>query len=241
MSRPITQTTRSKREGLEIDVTRARTGDVAAVRSLLLQHFGYIYLNLLGTDKERASATLDLILKANQGQHPLGYKTFYVAQSKDHHQKRTYGILKFKMKSPGEGPSTLLAGLSVLKILLRNIGLRGTFRTLRKWFAIRSINADVEADELHVVYLAVSDAVRRRHVGKQLLNFAKMIAVAERKKTLSLYVREKNVDALSFFLNQGFSIDRTVIDTEADNLLMQGASTRMTMKVLTPTEGFDQQ
>ena len=233
MSKPTTQITRPERIVLEVEITKATANDVTAVRSLLLKHFGYIYLTLLGPDQERASATLESILKANLGHHQLGYQSFYVARSKDN-ERETHGILKLKAKNSDKSWDTLLSGLLVLKVTLHKLGLRGTFRALRKWFAIRGINASVEADELHIVYLAVSDFARARYVGKQLLNFAELVAVRERKKTLSLYVREKNVNARNFFLHQGFSISNTIIEADADDLLGQGATIRMVKKIPTP-------
>ena len=229
MINSTTQITGPKHEILEVEITKARAADVAAVRSLLLEHFGYIYLTLLGPGQERASVTLDSILKANHGRHPLGYQAFYVARSEDN--EKTHGILKLKTKTSDRNWNSILGGLLVLKIVLHSLGLREFIRALRKWFAIRDINVSVEADELHIVYLAVSDVARGRYVGKQLLNFAKMAALSERKKTLSLYVREKNVNARDFFLHQGFSIDHTIIDTEADDLLRQGATIRMVTKI----------
>lgn len=230
MSKPTTQIAGLAREVLEVKIRKATAEDVAAVRHLLLKQFGYIYLTLLGPDYDRAAATLDSILKANQGRHPLGYTSFYVAQSKDN-QKETHGILKLKTKSSRESWNVFLSGLLILGIAFRKLGLRGTFRTLRKWFVIQGVNVSVEPDELHIVYLAVSDVARGRYVGKQLLNFAKLVAASEHKKTVSLYVREKNINAQKFFLHQGMSIDNIIIDTKADNLLRQGATIRMITKV----------
>lgn len=229
MSTPSRQIIGPKPDVLEVEISKARTEDVAAVRSLLLEHFGYIYLTLFGPSYEQASTTLDSILKANSGRHQLGFESFYVARSKDN-TKITHGILRLKTKTSNKKWAFLGEHL-VLKVVLRNLGLRGTFHALRKWFAIRAINAKVEADELHIVYLAVSDVAKGRSVGKQLLNFAKIVALSERKRTLSLYVREKNVNARNFFLNQGFSIDDTIVNTEADNLLMQGATIRLFITV----------
>jgi len=230
VSKPTTQIAGPKREVLEVEIRKATTEDVLAVRSLLLKEFGYIYLTLLGPDYNRASATLESILKANRGRDPIGYESFYVAKSKEN-QKETYGILKLKAKSSDKSWDVFLNGLLILGIALHKLGLRRTFQALRKWHVIRGVNVSVEADELHIVYLAVSDVARGRYVGKQLLNFAKRLAASRHKRTLSLYVREKNVNARNFFLHQGFSIDNTIIDTEADGLLMHGAMIRMVTQV----------
>lgn len=226
MSKPTTQITPTERERLEIEVARATADDVATVRDLLLQHFGYIYITLLGNSKEQASKILGSMLKANGGRHPLGYKSFYVARLRCKREE-TAGILRLKTKSTAQRFDTLFGGLSIIKILLQNLGPRGTFRTLRTWWVIRDIAPEVEADELHIVYLAVGDNALKRQVGKQLLEYAKTVAAGEGKKFISLYVRAKNVKAQGFFLSQGFSVVETVADTVADNLLKQGASIRM--------------
>jgi len=232
VSKPTTQIAGPKPEVLEVDIRKAKAEDVAALRGLLLEEFGYIYLTLLGPDYNRASATLDSILKANRGRHPIGYESFYVAQSKDN-QKETHGILKLKAKNSDKNWDVLFGSLSILGIAFHNLGVRGTVRALRKWRVIQDVNVSVEADELHIVYLAVSDVARGRYVGKQLLNFAKLVARSEHKKILSLHVREKNINARKFFLHQGFSIENTIIDTEADELLMHGAMIRMVTQVAT--------
>lgn len=95
MSKPTVQITGPKREVLAVEITKARAEDVTAVRSLLLEHFGYIYLTLFGPTYEQASATLDAILKANSGRYQLGFESFYVARSKDN-PKITHGILRLK-------------------------------------------------------------------------------------------------------------------------------------------------
>ena len=237
MSKPTTQIAGPRRDVLEVTIRKAKAEDVAAVRNLLLEEFGYIYLTLLGPDYDRASATLDSILKANRGRHPIGYQSFYVAQSKDK-QKETHGILKLKAKSSDKSWDVLLGRLLILRIAFHNLGLRGTFRALRKWRVIQGVNMSVEADELHILYLAVSDVARGRYVGKQLLTFAKLVAASEHKKTLSLYVREKNINARNFFLHQGFSIENTIIDTEADELLRHGAMIRMVTQVAISLEDY---
>lgn len=233
MSKPTAR--RASPGCLEIEVARATAEDVAAVRDLLIQHFGYIYIILLGHSKERASGLLEAILKANKGQHPLGYKSFYVARPKGG-RGETAGILRLKTKSPGEVFGTLVSVTAVLKILLQNLGPRGTFHALRTWWDIRGITPDVGADELHIVYLAVADSALERQVGKQLLQYAKAVAINEGKKFISLYVRAKNANARSFFLSQGFSAAETVTDPAAENLLKQGPSVRMTAAVPAPAQ-----
>lgn len=229
--------TSPRRGRLEIEVARATAEDVAAVRDMLIQHFGYIYITLLGNSKGLASGILESILKANGGRHALGYRSFHVAHPKGRREE-TAGILRLQTKSPGETFGTLISGLSILKILLQKLDARGTFLAPRTWRAIRGITADVKANELHIVYLAVGDGVLRRQVGKQLLEYAKAVAIDEGKQFISLYVRAKNVNARGFFLSQGFAAENTIADPVADGLLKQGASIRMTAAVSALTKAF---
>jgi ribosomal protein S18 acetylase RimI-like enzyme len=87
------------------------------------------------------------------------------------------------------------------------------------------------ADKLHIVYLAVSHAALQRQVGKQLLEYAKGVAKAEGRQSISLCVREQNLSAQQCFLSQGFSVENILVDVEADSLLGLGSSVQMVAKV----------
>lgn len=238
MSKSATQITSTEGDRLEIEIVKAAAADVAAVRDLLIRHFGYIYINLLGNSKERASATLDSILRAHDGCHPLGYKSFYVSRLKGG-RGEVVGILRLMTSRRDKNFGALVSGLSVIKAILQNLGLSGAMRALRVWRLIRGITPDVEAGELHVVYIAVADNVLKRQVGKHLLEHAKKVAVSEGKKFISLYVRAKNTNAQGFFLSQGFSVESVVTDPAADSVLKQGASIRMIAEVCPPRTAPD--
>jgi GNAT superfamily N-acetyltransferase len=217
-------------EWLGTEISRATAEDVAAIRDLLIRHFGYIYIPLLGNNEEVASEVLASILKANGGRHSLGYKSFHVAHQNGR-RNETVGMLNMKTKSPAGWHGELVSLLSVIRLLLKHLGSGGVFRALRTWWVIRSITPDVETDELHIVYIAVADDARKRRVGKQLLEYAKTVAACEGKKFISLYTRAKNVNAQGFFLSQGFYVEETVSDPIADDFLKQGSSLRMTAEV----------
>jgi ribosomal protein S18 acetylase RimI-like enzyme len=230
MSKPTPQIMPLAGERLEIEVSRATVEDVATIRDLLIQHFGYIYVPLLGNSEGVASEILASILKENGGRHPLGYHSFHVARHKDRRHE-TAGLLRMKTKSTAEWYGALISVMSVIKLLLRHLGPGGTFRALRTWRVIRGVTPEVETDELNIVYIAVTDSALKQRVGKQLLEYAKTSAAREGKRYISLSVRARNVNAQGFFLSQGFSVEETVTDTPADNFLKQGPSIRMTTEV----------
>ena len=217
-----------RHEQIEIAIVEPKREDVTSLCHLLIQDFGYIYSALFGTDKKMTSSLLKPILKANGGRHTLGYKSFYIAHPKST-RKEIVGMLK--LTSSAERRGKFISTLSIIRIVLLNLGLRGLFRTWRKWLVIRGVTPKMEANELHIVYIAVSDDARNRGVGKQLLEYAKGVAKKEGRQLISLCVREKNVEAQGFFLSQGFSVEKVVSDDKADDLLGQGASIRMTAKV----------
>lgn len=166
------------------------------------------------------------------GKHSLGYKSFYAARQRTT-PGEIVGILLLKTDSSDTKYATFITTLSIGIVVLLNLGLRGLFRTGRNWQLIRGISVNVKANELRIAYLAVSKDVRDRQVGKQLLEFAKRIAIEENKDLISLFVREKNTQAQRFFLSQGFFVEDLIPDEKADSLLGQGASIRMIARVET--------
>lgn len=230
LSAPARYPIEPQRERLEIDVSTPEREDVPALCNLLIQHFGYIYSTLFGKDKELTHKMLESILKASGGAHSLGYKSFCIAHPKNR-RKEIVGVLLLKLKSSTERYDRFLSALSITKVVLLNLGLRGASRAWRNWRIISGISPEVQADELHIVYLAVSDDALNRNVGEQLLEHTKVIAKKKGKNLISLHVRAKNIRAQEFFYSQGFSIEGIVRDDDADALLGQGANSRMITEV----------
>src|SRR5438105_4990691 len=110
---------------------------------------------------------------------------------------------------------------------MMTLGLVGLLRTGRNWRTLHRLSPKLKPNELHIVYLAVSDAARHRHVGGQLLKYARTVATDEGRQLITLCVRKKNVGAQNFFLSHGFSVESVHPDEKADRLLRQGPSIRM--------------
>ena len=214
---------------LEIEIIHAKNGHVAALRDLLVQHFGYVYEALFCNGSENkiiVPKMLELILKSFGGRHALGYKSFWIAHPRDD----TEGIVgMLLLKISAERRRRFLTTLSIIKVVFLNFGFSGLLRVWRNWRAIRGISQEVGTKELHIVYLAVSDKARKRQVGMQLLEHARVIAREEKKSLITLCVRENNPEAIEFFCSQGFKAIPTEDKTEdkADELLRQGAIKRM--------------
>lgn len=229
MSKSAIQIVNPESEKLEIEIIQAKKEDVAELRNLLMQHFGYIYKALFGNGTEDeiiVPKMLESILKSLGGRHALGYKSFLIAHPRDETED-VVGMLM--LKSSVERWRRFLTTLAIIKLVFLNFGLRGLLRVWRNWRAIRGVSQKVGANELHIVYLAVSDKARKRQVGKQLLEHARLIAKEKGKELITLCVRENNPGANGFFRRQGFietpTDDKT--DDEADDLLGQGAIVRM--------------
>lgn len=214
---------------LDVDIAEAGKGDVTDLCNLLLRYFGYIYEFLFGTSNELASSLLKHILSAHEGKHSLGYKSFYVARHRS--TKEICGMLLLKRGNSKQKYDQFITTLAIMRIVLVKLGLRGLFRTSRNWQVISAVSVKVKPDELHIVYLAVSEATLHRQVGKQLLDYARGVAKAEGKKLISLIVRQQNLAGHQFFLSQGFSVENVVVDAEADSLLGLGPSVQMVAKV----------
>jgi ribosomal protein S18 acetylase RimI-like enzyme len=226
--KPATQPTAPDDKRLEIEIEEAKTEDVTSLCTLLMQNFGYIYKALFGNDEKLTFAMVESILKANEGNHALGYKSFYIAYPKNR-RKEIVGILKLTTST--DKHSKFITTLAIVRLVLQNHRLRGLYRTWSNWRIISGVYPKVKANELHIAYLAVNEDARHRQVGTQLLEYAKRVAKNECKILVSLCVRENNVDAKRFFLSQGFSENDPVPDYKADHLLGQGAVIKMTAKV----------
>lgn len=223
-----------KGEKLEIDIEEPERGDVTALCDLLMQNFGYIYSALFDTSEKLTSQLMRSILVAHGGKHALGYRSFYIARQRG--TRKIVGMLLLKTDSSDKGYGAFVSALTIIKVVLLKLGLGGLFRTWRNWQIIRGVSSKdwqikVKPNELRIVYLAVSDDARHRRVGKQLLEYAKEVAQEGSKELLSLFVREKNVTAQRFFLSQGFSVEKVIVDDEADDLLERGPSIRMVAKI----------
>ena len=228
-SKRETQNSKSESEELQIEVTKARKEHADELSNLLVQHFGYVYEALFCNGKEDkiiVPKMLEPIMKSLGGRHALGYRSFWIAHPRDEPED-VVGMLL--LKKSGERWRGFLTTLSIIKVVFLNFGLRGLLRVWRNWRDIRGISQKVRAKELHIVYLAVSDKARKRHVGKRLLEHARLIARQESKELITLCVRENNREAHGFFLSQGFEKIPTDDKTEdkADQLLRQGAIIRM--------------
>jgi ribosomal protein S18 acetylase RimI-like enzyme len=228
MSQPATQLAQPERGKLEIKIAKAKKEDVAELRNLLMQYFGYVYKALFGNGKKDelpVSKMLESILKARRGKHALGYESFCVAHPTGS-RKEIVGMLL--LKSSAGRWRRFMTAWSITKLVLLNFGLRGLLRVWRNWSAIRSISQKVASNELHIVYLAVSTNAQDRRVGTQLLEYAKQIAKEKGKDLITLCVRENNPKAERFFEDHGFEkAPDSKVDKKADDLLGQGALIRM--------------
>jgi ribosomal protein S18 acetylase RimI-like enzyme len=218
----------SSGEKVEIEIRRAEREDVTSLRTLLMRNFGYVYTNLFGTNEKLTSRLLESILVANGGKHALGYNSFCIARPKDEREK-VVGMLKLMSSTEKEGK--FISTLSIIKVVWLNLGLRGLYRTWHNWRIIHRVYPTMKASELHIVYIAVTEGVRRRQVGKQLIEYAKGAAKDKGKDLVTLCVREKNVEAKAFLMSQGFSDEGRVPDESADNLLDMGAIIKMTARI----------
>jgi ribosomal protein S18 acetylase RimI-like enzyme len=233
MSKSVTQLATPNLEKLEIKISPAKKKDITELCNLLMQHFDYVYKALFASGDDEdipVSKMLESVLEANAGKHALGYESFLVARPKG---KRNQIVGMLLLKHSAEKWRRLMTAWSIIVIVFLNLGMKGLLQVWRNWWVIHSVSRKMSANELHIVYLAVSDNARNLKVGTQLLKYARQIAKDKNKTLITLCVRANNPKAKDFFIRQGFSVENypnDKADTKADDLLGQGAIIRMVDK-----------
>jgi ribosomal protein S18 acetylase RimI-like enzyme len=214
---------------LEIDIVEPEAQDVTRLCELLVQDFGYVYQALFGTGRDLTFKLMKQILSAHGGKHSLGYKSFHIAR--DRSTAQVVGMLLLKTNNSVKKFGRLIDALTIPTVVMTNLGVTGLLRTGRNWLIIHRLSPKLKTSQLHIAYLTVSKEARHRRVGRQLLQYARRVALEKGKQSMLLYVRQKNVSAQTFFLGHGFSVENIVRDAKADDSLRQGPSIRMSASV----------
>lgn len=214
---------------LDVDISQPDREDVIEICELLIDHFGYVYSAIFDTSKRLTFRLIKRILTIHRGHHPLGFKSFFIAR--DRTSGKTVGMLLLKTASSDTKFGTFFATMTIAAITFFHLGIIGVFRTWHNWKALASIVPKVQPDELNIVYVAVNSNVQGRNVGKQLIEYSKGIAREQRKKLVTVDVRNINTKALAVFKELGFIMQNVTTDPEAETLLGQGPTIRMTLSV----------
>ena len=76
---------------------------------------------------------------------------------------------------------------------------------------------ELHKDQIHVLNFSVRPDVRRRHIGKHMVNKLVRKLSQQRRNKILLEIRETNLDGLLFFRKQGFKAIDVLRDYYADS------------------------
>ncbi|MDQ3805636.1 MAG: GNAT family N-acetyltransferase [Acidobacteriota bacterium] len=192
---------------------------------LLIRHFGYYYTAAFGAGGALTLRVFKDILLVNGGKHPLGYEAFYIAREQT--TREIVGCLLFHTRESCTPLKNITSAVGSAFVVLRHLGVVGLMRTFRN---LRTLGTELPAlgpDELQIVYLAVSPAMRGKHVGTRLVEHIRNAPGGQNKGVLRLEVRESNEVARQFFGSLGFAEDG-LKTSPGDAILGRGARVQMT-------------
>lgn len=196
--------------------------------NLFFQHFDYVYISIFDTSPRLSKKIVNFIFNIRNGKHPLGYKSFITAS--DSSMKDFYGFLLLNTRSDFNVLIIFYVFILSLFKIIFTLGIIGTLRVL---FNLRMISNELwkcQPDELQITYMAIENDLQSKGIGSKFIEYAKDYAKKNNKKIISLEVREKNVKARQFFVNNGFT-EIAVLNNEFDRLLQYGSRIIMQMKL----------
>jgi ribosomal protein S18 acetylase RimI-like enzyme len=200
-------------------VRPAMASDVAEVATLLGKEFCYVYEALFEASPSLTVELLRRLLAANDGNHNLGYRSFFVAM-----EPSTQAVIGIMLLSPPRkyGWRELKSGGRFMLTLLRYLGIGRVFRVLRNIQALATIVPLSAAKEMNVSYIAVIDGQRRKSVGTSLLKFAISYAEGLGSEAIRAEIRDQNSSGLAFFKHNGFG-QVAVLKSASDSVLSHGS------------------
>lgn len=202
--------------------------DVHELVQIFVDHFGYFYSAIFDSSIRLTQRILKTILLVNRGDHPLGYKAFYIAC--DQKSACILGFFMLATKESNRKGKTILGFLRSLLVVFFQMGFVGLLRTKRNMRILGPFIPAPEPNEMRIAYFAVAPESRRHGVGKQMMVFIRDMAGRSDKQLITLEVRETNVGAQQFFKSVGF-IETLIIKSDGDAILNQGYRIRMVAEI----------
>ncbi len=208
----------------DIIIKPATRDNLLGLLDLLVENFGYVYEAVFDTSPRLTKLILKEVLQINDGDHALGYKSFYITIDKL--TGSCVGVIMFNSERTRKPIRALITFIATLFIIFKHLGFWGIVRSLRNF---RSASTAMPLDiphELHITYFAVAKDYQHMGIGFQMMEFAKGIARSEGKKIIALDTRENNPVAQQFFKSQGFIAD-SIINSDSDKAFGYGARIHM--------------
>ncbi len=211
----------------EVIVKTAERENVRDLLDLIMEYFSYIYVAVFDTSPRLTRRILNEIILFHGGKHTLGYRSFYLAFDKNN--GKCVGLMMLGSRKIANASAVFTVIGSTFSIL-RHLGMFGLVRVMKNTRVARADLPLKKTDELSIIYLAVSHSCRRSGIGKQLIQFARAIAITMGGATIVLDVRERNERAHEFFLVQGF-VDEAYLVSDSDSIFDQGRRIHMKLSV----------
>ena len=212
----------------EIIIKPAARDNLIGLLDLFINNFGYVYVALFDTSTRLTKTILKEVLLINNGDHALGYKSFYVAIDKL--TNVCVGLIMFNSERTKKPIRSTITFITTILIVFKYLGLWGVVRSLHNLRAVSTAMPIDTPDELHITYFAVSKEFQRMGIGHQMLEFAQSIARSEGKKIVVLDVRKDNAIAQQFFESHGF-VAEAVIESDSDRAFGYGPRIHMKREV----------
>lgn len=155
------------------------------------------------------------IVKLNKSEYkgtilPISYKTneiYGVIKEIDESHNLVLRLFKKKLDSPFEHnaakegfPDRLYEDYFENALAFGVVGEKGLLAAIE-------VNEEKWSNRLRVTELWVEDSLRRQGIGKSLMDKAKAIAKANGNRAIILETQTSNVEAIAFYLSQGFVFD----------------------------------
>jgi ribosomal protein S18 acetylase RimI-like enzyme len=212
----------------EIIIKPASRDNLLGLLDLLIDNFGYVYESIFDTSPRLTKSILKEVLQINDGDHALGYKSFYITIDKL--TGSCVGVMMFNSEKTRKTARVFITLTTTLFIVFKHLGFWGIFRSLSN---VRAASTAMPIDipnELHITYFAVSKEYQQMGIGHQMMEYAKGIAKSEGKRTIALDTRENNTSARQFFKSQGFIAD-SIINSDSDKAFGHGARIHMKLSL----------
>ena len=192
------------------------------------ENFGYVFEAIFETNEKLTKEILKDILKIDKGNGLLGYRSFYLAIDKL--SGSCVGIFMFRKGKIKIGFKHYLNSLLALVIILKRLGVLGVIRTFKNLGLIMKSFISNYENEIYIDYIAVSNSSQGQGVGSQILDYIKSVSKNFGNSSISLDVRENNIQAQQFFIRQGFTV-KSIFRSESDELFGKGGRIHMRLEL----------